>query len=440
MITTLDYHCPGEETGIPASVHYARLSAGLACCQECPHRHQHGLLTIPATTLATAKTSATTTNNHSSQHSHSGLLLSHHDPQSWKKLIDQIAAWYWKQEPFAPIARYEWSETIVSTPRQPRIVIGFDGIPETLTAIKFFSDNLSKAGIELVDLGHTLGTLLDFSISYLEGSGGIMLSHARGNHSQLIVDCQNQHGSPLPELLHQAELNPTSSQLSAPHITFQKPNSLREFNPVGAYESSITRRIHGLRPLKIVIHIANDLGRVLLENITNELPCDTIFIDHQAVNNPQIQAVQFVKTIRDERADIGFAFSDDLRRVSLYNELGRPLSTEQIFKIVSHQVLREHPDQTYLLATKFPALGEHLQIHGGIVQANHELAKFAVEMQQYDSRLGIDSSGTIWHGDPQPRRDGVLTMIHALKALSLNDTPVSQVVATLDHLRGQVRA
>jgi len=247
-----------------------------------------------------------------------------------------------------------------------KIVIGRDVRLSSPEIAETLCDVLTKAGIDVVDIGPCGTEEVYFAVfsSEAEGiDGGIMVtaSHNPAEWNGMKFVCQG--AKPMSSdsgLLEVAERAADadwccSALLKKPvHVgrNQKMPNKHRYIAHLLSYLD-----LAALKPLKIVVNAGNGCAGPVLDLLAQRLPFTFIRLNWQpdgtfpnGVPNPLLpeKREQTAQAVREHRADIGIAWDGDCDRCFLFDEHGRFIEGYYIVGLLATALLHQQPGSVIL--------------------------------------------------------------------------------------------
>ncbi|MGH2809848.1 MAG: phosphomannomutase/phosphoglucomutase, partial [Actinomycetota bacterium] len=195
-----------------------------------------------------------------------------------------------------------------------------------------------------------------------------------------------------------------------------------------------------LKPLKVVVDAANGMGGKMVPALFERLPVELISLyfelDGSFPNHPadpiQIENLQeLIKTLKDNRADVGMAFDGDADRVFLVDEKGEPVSGSLTAALVASRILRKEPGGTVVYSVVSSRIvRETIVEFGGNPVASRVGHSFVKKVMADEGAVfGGEHSGHYYFRDNYRADSGLICALFVLDALSKENKPMSEVLA-----------
>lgn len=194
------------------------------------------------------------------------------------------------------------------------------------------------------------------------------------------------------------------------------------------------------RTLKVAVDAGNGMGGLTVPAVLSDaveiaplyFELDGNFPNHEANPLEPANLVDLQKFTVDSGADIGIAFDGDADRCFVVDELGNPVSPSAICALVATRYLQEYPGATIIhnLITS-QIVPELIEEHGGTAvrtRVGHSFIKS--EMAATGAVFGGEHSAHYYFREFFNADSGMLAAMHVLAALSQQDQPLSEFMAT----------
>ena len=403
--TELSFQCPGETGAISASVHRARLASGYHKCQTCSHNN----------TKNAGKVTSFDDPTKLIQEGHRirGVYLR---PLTPKTVLSALA------EPLYSL----WHQTVrtvssdARSPRQslyrPSIAVSCDLRHPSLEIYRQLLSGLELTGCHIVELGPLPEAQFCFGIQHYNVTAGIYITGNDHGPANSGFNLYSEHG--LPWTLPAFDSQSTRTRLT------RTAASLRQERITLAYETHIRKYFHGLRPLRVLVGVTDEIMKGTVDRLFEKLPC--VMLSQVIPPRAHESWPALTSLVPEHHCDGGLLIDEDAGRVQLIDELGRPASSPSLLQLASRALRQEQPASLLSVAESFatPTLLEQ-----GVVLAKPTLSAATRDMYEQRSGLALLEEGRLWHFDQHPRCDALVTLAWVLKSLSLADTPLSELVS-----------
>ena len=320
------------------------------------------------------------------------------------------------------------------------IVLGKDCRLSSPSLSGAFSEGVTDAGIDVVDIGLATTDMVYFASGRLSMPGAMFTaSHnpPRYNGVKLCLAGAAPVGEEtgLPEVRRLAERNGSSPARIA-RGTVRTQDMLDEYIE---HLLSFTD-VSTLDELVVVADAANGMAGLVLPPLFERLPCklvplymelDGTFPNHPADPiQPENQA-DLKRAVTEHGANLGLAFDGDADRVFLVDERAEGASGSAVTALVAKAMLERHPGATILynlICSR--VVPEVIAEHGGTgvrTRVGHSFIKRV--MAQTGAVFGGEHSGHYYFRDHYNADSGLVASIVVMDQMSKAGQPLSEMLA-----------
>ncbi len=300
--------------------------------------------------------------------------------------------------------------TLVRRAQVTTIVVGYDGRLTSENLEKSLVEGLKSTGLHIIRIGLGPSPLTYFATHHLSIEAGIMVtgSHNPAHHNGFKMslfkkpfygqDIQN-----LGRLIQQQDFIEDSSQGSVETICLEDAYLNYLVQDFKKYYAQA-------HPLKVVWDAGNGAVGNILQKLVSHLPgthvllnekIDGTFPAHHPDPVVAENLTQLIEKVRQEKADLGFAFDGDGDRVGVVDDQGNIIAGDQLLMLLAKEVLKTHPGHHIIADVKASQnLFDEISNLGGIPimwRTGHSLIK--AKMSELNSPLAGEMSGHIFFAD-----------------------------------------
>ena len=199
----------------------------------------------------------------------------------------------------------------------------------------------------------------------------------------------------------------------------------------------------GPRKLKAVVDAGNGTGGIIAVPIYRALGFDIIelfcepdgtFPNHHPDPTLPENLETMMRTIQEEKADLGIAFDGDADRIGVVDDAGNIIWGDRLLAIFSRHILKDNPGATIVSEVKCSqTLFDDIRKHGGnpiMWKAGHSLIK--AKMKEENALLGGEMSGHMFFSHRYfGYDDAIYTAGRLLELLSHTDRKLSEILSDL---------
>jgi len=311
-----------------------------------------------------------------------------------------------------------------------------------LTSNKYaeaLKDGLRSGGLNVVDLGMTPTPLVYFSLYHLDVDGGIQVtgSHNPSDHNgfKICVGKVSIYGDDIQALRRIIE---SGKFREGPRGTEE------HYAIIPAYQNELIAQFGTLpRRLKVVVDSGNGAAGPVAPRIIAALGCDMHdifseadgrFPNHHPDPTVEENMEDLIRTVAEDKADIGIAFDGDADRVGLVDQHGRILWGDEMLVLFARDILAERPGAVIVSEVKCSQrLYDDIEKHGGkgiMWKAGHSLLK--AKMRETKAALGGEMSGHIFFADRYyGYDDAIYAACRMLEVVARSGKPLAELLADL---------
>lgn len=327
--------------------------------------------------------------------------------------------------------------TEVRLQQKKNIAIGRDGRLSGPELSKALIQGLLDSGIDVIDVGQVPTPVLYFAVATLDTESGVMLTASHNpkdyNGLKTIINgetlAEDRIEGLYQRIIHQDFLRGTGQYRTHPILD--------------NYIQAITQHIHLQRTMNIVIDCGNGITGMIARQLFEALGCnvtalyeevDGNFPNHHPDPSEPKNLVALIQTVKEEKAEIGFAFDGDGDRCGVITNEGENIWADRQMMLFSMDLLERHPGTEILFDVKCTNhLPKIIESHGGkpfMWKTGHSLLKN--KMRERGSLLAGEMSGHIffkerWYGFD----DGLYTACRLLEILSKDSRSTSDIFKAL---------
>lgn len=304
-----------------------------------------------------------------------------------------------------------------------------------LSSDRFFArltEGLLSTGCDVIDVGVVPTPLLYFSLFQLPVQGGVMITGSHNpsdyNGFKLCVGKETIYGQEIQKIRQMIEAND--------FVTGKGTMSTRD-DVIALYQDYVTSHVKLARPLRVVIDAGNATASLIAPQLLRAMGCTVIelyctpdgrFPNHHPDPTVPENLVDLIKTVREEKAELGLAFDGDSDRLGVVDNFGNILWGDQILMILARDVLKRRPKSTVIFEVKCSkTLEDDIRKRGGVPimwKAGHSLIKG--KMKETGAAVAGEMSGHLFFADEYfGYDDAIYSATRFLRITAESDQPVS---------------
>lgn len=320
--------------------------------------------------------------------------------------------------------------------QQSTVVVGRDGRHSGAMLSQHLCKGLQESGCHVLDLGQVPTPLVYYATQALQTGTGIMItgSHNPPSYNGFKMMLQ---GDTLAE-----------EQIQALYHCIKKQDftvgegTLTSVALIDSYINRIKEDIHLARKLKIVVDCGSGVVGVLAEKLFHALGCDVVplycqvdgdFPFHHPDPGQPKNLQDLIRIVKEEKADLGFAFDGDGDRLGLVTDKGEIVWPDRLMMLFADDLLKRKPQSTIIYDVKCSKnLHERIEHFGGhpiMYKTGHALIKR--KMRETQAQLAGEMSGHFffkerWYGFD----DACYAAARTLEIISAQDKTLSALFQT----------
>ncbi|EKF74338.1 phosphoglucomutase/phosphomannomutase [Alcanivorax hongdengensis A-11-3] len=320
---------------------------------------------------------------------------------------------------------------------QQSVIVARDGRLSSPELSRSLVKGLLESGRDVINIGDVPTPVLYYATKVLESQTGICVtgSHnpARDNGLKIVISDDTLHGDRILALHQRIKDKQFSSG--------QGKEEERDISD--RYVGDIINDIVLARPLKIAVDCGNGITGNLGPRIFAELGCEVTplysevdgnFPNHHPDPSKPENLAELIRTVQQEKLDLGLAFDGDGDRVAVVTPQGEIIWPDRLMMLFARDLLGRTPGADILFDVKCSrALPSLIRKCGGrplMYKTGHSLIK--AKMKESGAPLAGEMSGHIFFADRWfGFDDGIYAGARLLEILSLQDDDADQVFAAL---------
>lgn len=329
---------------------------------------------------------------------------------------------------------------------QPKVVaIGRDMRISGMEWFKAMAAGFNSQGVDVIDLGMMTTDMASYAAANLDVDMAIQItaSHNPPNYNGFKValrgGTQNMSGETgfysLRDLVTSSQEFPDKGE----------PGKISRADIMDDWRDRVLSLIDvsQIKPLKVVVDAGNGMAGVTMPKVAEKLPIEVVplyfepdgtFPNHLA--NPLLFETHdvIIKTIKEQKADLGVMFDGDGDRMFLFDETGRFLSGTLTTAMVAAQLLQKYPGSSVLYnAICGRIVPETITKNGGRptrVRVGYSIIKKV--MEEKDSIFAGEHSGHYFFRENYGSDSGMAAVLTVMELMSMQDKSLSELVAEYD--------
>ncbi len=298
-------------------------------------------------------------------------------------------------------------------------------------------DGLTRAGLDVVDIGVGPTPLLYFAVHHLKTDGGLMITGSHNPSPENGVKMLRSNGS-----IFGAEIQDLRQRIEQENFGELARGSVESVDVQPAYVEHMVSNIRlKTTELPFVVDAGNGAGGPLalaamkaLGLRPTALYCemDGRFPNHHPDPTQPENVRELVETVRSTGARVGIAYDGDADRLGAIDADGSIVWGDRLLTLFARDILRDHPGAAILGEVKCSqTLYDDVKKQGGrpiLWKTGHSLIK--TKMKQEHALLAGEMSGHLFFADRYfGYDDAIYASLRLLEILARDPRSISEMLA-----------
>ena len=343
----------------------------------------------------------------------------------------------------------DFSKAFASFIKKGTIVIGRDSRPSGEKIKDIFISNLNSHGLNVIYLGICPTPTVQFMVKYLKADGGVVItaSHnpAQWNGLKFVrKDGIFLNAEQANELIRLYDKKDFITSKRAGKAIVQK-------DPLDPHVNSVLNCVDvpaiKKRKFKVALDSCNGAGSVITVKLLKGLGCDIVELNTDEngkifPHNPEPipeNLIDLCRTVRESRADIGFAQDADADRLAIVTDKGEAPGEEYTLAIAADHVLSnvrlKAPGAKDLIITNLSTsmMSDDIAAKYGarVIRTRIGEVNVAEEMVKQNGVIGGEGNGGVMYPLIGYDRDSLIGISLLLDALAASDKHISGLIDSL---------
>ncbi len=319
----------------------------------------------------------------------------------------------------------------------PSVSIGGDIRNSTPYIREILIDEITRAGVNVIDIGSVPTPVQYFSMHQLPVEGGIMItgSHNPPDYNGFKITLRN---SPV----FGDEIQKIKMIIDSGKFT-TGDGSVEQISLLEDYKNHIKSSIHIKKPLKVTLDSGNGAAGLVAQSLFDSLGIDSVdlypdpdgnFPNHHPDPTVVENIQDLIKTVKEKGSDFGVGYDGDGDRIGVVDDQGQIIWGDKLLMIFAQDILKNHPGASIIFEVKCSqALPEMIEKYGGkpvMWKTGHSLLK--KKMKELNSPLAGEMSGHLFFADRYfGFDDAIYASVRLAELLSNKDQKLSELLSDL---------
>ena len=326
------------------------------------------------------------------------------------------------------------------------IILGRDSRPSGEEISMKIVDELVRLGRNVIDCGIVPTPTVQFMVGETDSAGGIIVTASHNpiewNGLKFVREDGVFFFTKECEELYSLVEKPTKNNLiPQAGMYWQEKNSIQKHIIHIAKLSCIDLNKIRQRKFKVVIDAVNGAGAVALPAMLEALGCEVIQMnctpsgEFTRGTEPLPENLHdLCQTVKDNKADAGFATDPDADRLAIVSEAGVPLGEEYTLVLAAegYMKLKGTPETFVVNQSTSMALEKTAEKYGyKVVRASVGEINVVKKMLELKSNFGGEGNGGIILKEAHLGRDSLVAVTLVLNRMAQDESPLSKIFSDL---------
>jgi len=329
------------------------------------------------------------------------------------------------------------------------IVVARDVRPSSNSLARSLIKGITKAGIDVIDIGEVATDVTYFAVGHYNYDAGITVTASHNPSEYNGFKLCHEKAMPISFDTGLSEIAEIASQTMLP--TYEQPGKVIEKNVLDDYRRHVLNFATNIRPLRVVIDAGNGMAGKMIPIIFEHLPCELIplffnldgtFPNHEPNPLEKKNLRDLREMVRQTRSHLGVAFDGDADRCVFVDENSQVIGCDIITAVIAKELLQKEKGSTivYDLRSSWVVPEEIRKAGGNPYREMVGHSNIKATMREKDAVFGGELSGHYYFKENYYADSGVIALIEVLNILSRKNVPMSNLIAPLKryHATGEI--
>ncbi len=335
------------------------------------------------------------------------------------------------------------SQIISETKKQnPSVIVGFDYRSYSEEIKNSLAEGLISSGCYVQDLGLSLSPMVYFAQFKLNADGVAMVTASHNENGWTGVKMGIQKGlTHAPDEMQRLKNIVLNKQFVDGHGSLKKIE-----NFIDEYKKNLIQKNKIKKKIKVVVACGNGTAGIFAPDILRGIGCEVVEMDcnldfNFPKYNPNPEDLKMLnaisKTVKDEKADVGFGFDGDGDRVGVIDNCGEEIFSDKIGLLIARNLAPQHPNSKFVIDVKSTGLFSHDKIlkenncETILWKTGHSHIKRKVNKEK--ALAGFEKSGHFFFNEPLGLGydDGINSAIQVCHLLNDQNKMMNEIIKEL---------
>jgi len=324
----------------------------------------------------------------------------------------------------------------------PRVIVGHDYRSYSEEIKEFLKKGLISAGCFVEDVGLSLSPMVYFAQFNLNADGVAMITASHNENGWTGVKMGIKKGlTHAPE-----EMNELKDITLNKKFLEGKGSGKKIDNFQQVYKNDLIKKNKINKAIKAVVACGNGTAGIFAPDILRNIGCEVIELDCKLdwtfpKYNPNPEDLEMLhaisRSVKDNKADIGFGFDGDGDRVGVIDNKGNEIFSDKIGLLIARNLSSLHKNSKFIVDVKSTGLysKDKILLENGCEtiywKTGHSHIKRKVNIEK--ALAGFEKSGHFFFNKPlgYGYDDGINSAIHVCHLLNNQNKMMSDIINEL---------
>lgn len=319
-------------------------------------------------------------------------------------------------------------------------VVGYDNRTSSVPLFNALTKGITSAGVDVINIGLVTTPMYYFAWQLFKTHSGIMItaSHNPKEYNGFKLSFNGLYNTYGNDIQYFKEFIKTGNFIDG-------EGKLITENIKTRYLDFIFEKIKlGKRRLKVVLDAGNGAASIIIKEVIDRLNVDIIplyiesdpdYPHHHPDPSVYKNLEDLSDAVKENKADVGFAYDGDADRIGLVDELGEPISIDKFMIIIMRNIINTLDDKRILFDVKCSKAleDEILKMHGTPVLSQTGNSYLRARIVKDNIKFGGELSGHVFFNDKFPGYDdGIYASLRMMEILSHTEFIMSELLSGIN--------
>ena len=320
------------------------------------------------------------------------------------------------------------TQIISKTKKSPRVIVGYDYRSYSEDVKKKLVEGLVSTGCNIEDIGLALSPTVYFAQFKLNADAVAMVTASHNENGWTGIKMGIEKGlTHSPSEMNELKKIVLEKKFFKGKGTYKEIEGFKDIYISDLSKHKIKKKI------KVVVSCGNGTAGIFAPNVLKEIGCDVIELDCNLDHsfpkyNPNPEDLKMLnalsKTVKENSADIGFAFDGDGDRLGVVDAKGNEIFSDKVGLLISRSLSNEYKNSKFIIDVKSTGLFKTDEILKNNLckiiywKTGHSYIKRKVNEEK--ALAGFEKSGHFFFNKPigLGYDDGILSAIQVCEMLN----------------------